>query len=99
MTTAFPPGFDPRHPEPYLTKKQIAALFSVTTTTIDRRCAQGMPYYQDGGRRLFKFSECEAWMASRRVVAQLPPPERWRVRVNASGGGRAIGVRSSRSPI
>lgn len=52
--------------EPWVSKKEIAAYFGVTTTTIDVWTRDlGLPYVQIGGRRKFRRLECEAWHRSR----------------------------------
>jgi excisionase family DNA binding protein len=52
--------------EPWVSKKEIAAYFSVSTTTIDQWTRLGLPYVQVGGRRKFRRLECDAWHRSRR---------------------------------
>lgn len=51
--------------EPWLSKRQIAAHFGRTTRWVELRVREGMPSRMNGGRRGFRLSEVENWMAGR----------------------------------
>jgi hypothetical protein len=47
--------------EPYLTKRDPARRYRVTTRTIEIWQSKGMPSRLRGGKRLYRESEVEAW--------------------------------------
>lgn len=62
----FPTGY-----EPWLSSAELAQHFRVSTRTVGRWVDAGMPCAvpPGGGRRRFRVSECEAWMATGRSTA------------------------------
>ena len=51
--------------EPYVTEQMVAAHFCVSGRTVRRYVQAGMPFRRLGGRKRFRLSECEAWLAQR----------------------------------
>jgi hypothetical protein len=49
-------------PEPWVSKRQVAAHFGFSTRWVEMRVREGMPSQVIGGRRRFLVSECEAWL-------------------------------------
>ena len=57
--------------EKYITKKEIAELFSVSSRTVERWCRLGLPHLVIGAAgisRRFKPSDVEKWLEARREV-------------------------------
>lgn len=54
-----------RDREPWLSKRQVAAHFGRTTRWIELRMREGLPSRMIGGRRGYRLSEVEAWLAGR----------------------------------
>ena len=47
----------------YITKNQLACLLQLTTRTIDRLMARGLPHYKIGNQRCrYKVHEIEQWL-------------------------------------
>jgi hypothetical protein len=51
-------------PEPWLTKRQLADHYGFSTRWIELRMQEGMPSRMIGGRRRFRLSETENWLAT-----------------------------------
>lgn len=51
-----------------LSKAELAAALRKSTATIDRHVRDGMPYKQEGARRMFDLDECRAWLRNRPTV-------------------------------
>jgi hypothetical protein len=51
------------HIEPWLDKKGIAAHFACGERWIEYREREGMPSWLIAGKRKYRASECEAWLA------------------------------------
>lgn len=52
-----------------LSKAELAAALGTSTTTVDRRVRNGMPYTKEGPHRVFDLDACRAWLRDR------PAPE------------------------
>lgn len=51
--------------ERFITKKELASLFSVSTRTVERWCLRGLPHLiigENGNGRRFKSSSVEKWL-------------------------------------
>jgi phage terminase Nu1 subunit (DNA packaging protein) len=48
-----------------LTKRELAEFFAVSTKTIERQVAAGMPSLVVGGQRRFDLSKATAWLEAR----------------------------------
>jgi hypothetical protein len=59
--------------EPWVSKKEIASYFGVTTTTIDVWTNLGMPHERIGKRRKFRQGECDDWHRARNAVRMGRP--------------------------
>jgi predicted DNA-binding transcriptional regulator AlpA len=57
---AFPTKF-----EPWVTKAQVAAYFGRSTRWVELMTKQGLPSRMIGGRRAYRLSEVDAWVAER----------------------------------
>lgn len=53
--------------DPLLTTQQLAARYQVTTRTIERWTAAGMPSEKLAGIRRYRAAETEAWLRERAV--------------------------------
>lgn len=51
--------------EPWLSKRQIADHFGRSTRWVELRVSEGLPSKMIGGRRGFRLSEVETWIAGR----------------------------------
>lgn len=52
-----------RLPEPYVTRRELAATFAISDSTIDRMVREGCPCVTMGKRiKRFRISDVEAWM-------------------------------------
>jgi phage terminase Nu1 subunit (DNA packaging protein) len=62
--------------EPYIDARQLAAVLGVSTTTIKRMVARGMPSETWGRRtRRFRASECIDWARAQATVLEDNPPD------------------------
>lgn len=52
-------------PEPWLSKRQIAAHYGRSTRWIELRVREGLPSLMLGGKRAFRLSEVDRWMTAR----------------------------------
>lgn len=55
-----------QRPKEFFTKTQLAEYFSVSTKTIQREVAKGMPSIIVGGHRRFELSEVTRWFKQKR---------------------------------
>lgn len=51
--------------EPWVSKRAVARHYGRSTRWIELRMRDGLPSRMLGGRRAFRLSEVEAWMAGR----------------------------------
>jgi hypothetical protein len=60
-------------PETYVSKKQVALFFGRSTRWVELMHHEGLPSYQltAGGRRMYRFSEVNAWISQRAGVTAL----------------------------
>jgi excisionase family DNA binding protein len=51
---------------PFYTKKELAELFNISISTIDRLCAAGkLPFHRVGSRKRFTYEDVNAYLDSR----------------------------------
>ena len=53
-----------------LAKAELAAALRKSTATIDRHVREGMPYVQEGARRIFDLDACRAWLRNRPTTVE-----------------------------
>jgi hypothetical protein len=63
-------AFPTRHTsEPWVSKRQLANHWGVSTKTVERRVVEGMPSRPPAesptNRRMFRISECDNWLKAR----------------------------------
>jgi excisionase family DNA binding protein len=52
---------------PFYTKKELAELFNISTSTVDRLCAaRKLPFHRIGSRRRFTYEDINAYLDSRK---------------------------------
>jgi hypothetical protein len=59
-------------PAQLLTKRVIAVRLGVSTATVDRYVAQGMPFEPFGTSKRFRYEDCEAWAKARPALRATP---------------------------
>ncbi len=63
MPTPGAPSAEAQPSERWLTKREIAVHYAFSTRWVERMQSAGMPSRAMGGRRRYRLSEVDAWLA------------------------------------
>ena len=84
-----------RSPEPYVGRREMAAIMAVSLATVDRMVAEGMPSVT-WGRRTRRFRPSVAWVGGGSGEGGMSvlklPSGRWRAQVYDPSLGRNVSV-------